>query len=134
MDSLVKYKLITNKISIVNNNLNDGHFSVDPKIHRTIDQIDENTYSVTYDLEMKNSEQTPFPVDIEVSITGLFDVSKLGDDQIDDFIKIQTCQILFPQIRTIISSLTSVAMMTPLLLPIVDARKLFSENSSNQSE
>lgn len=127
MKSLVNYKLITNKISIINNKLKDGNFNINPQLHRTIVQIDDDHYAVTFNLEIKNTDEHPFPVDIEVSITGIFDVSKLEKKSIDDFLKVQTCQILFPQIRTIVSSLTSAAIMPPLLLPIVDARSLFSE-------
>lgn len=129
MEPLVNYKLITNKISITNNHLNGGNFTVDPQIKRTIAVIDENHSSVTYDLTIMNTEEHPFPVDIEVSITGIFDISKLSKKSVDDFLEVQTCQILFPQIRTIVASLTSAAVMTPLLLPIIDARALFAKES-----
>lgn len=129
MNTLVNYKLITNNISIKNNHLKDGKFPVDPKISRRIDTIDEKLSAVTYNFELKSTEEKQFPVDIEISITGIFDISKLDKKDVKDFLEIQTCQILFPQIRTMVSTLTAAASMTPLLLPIIDARKLFSENN-----
>lgn len=129
MNTLVNYKLITNYISIKNNHLKDGKFPVAPKISRKIDTINEKISAVTYDFELKSTEEKQFPVDIEISITGLFDISKLDKKDVKDFLEIQTCQILFPQIRTMVSTLTAAASMTPLLLPIIDARKLFSENN-----
>lgn len=130
MESLVKYSLFTNEIRIVNHRFQGrGQFTADPTIHRTIDKIDDANTAVTYTLELKSSEEHPFPADIFVSLTGVFNISELEESQVEDFIKIQTCQILFPQIRTIVSSLTSAALMPPLLLPIVDARKLFSTES-----
>lgn len=132
MESIVNYKLITNKISITNNYLEGENFTIDPQIQRSINAIDDSHASVTYDLVIKNTEEHPFPVDIEVSITGLFDISKLNKKHVDDFLKIQTCQILFPQIRTIVASLTSSAVMTPLLLPIIDARALFAEEKTEK--
>ena len=131
MKSLVNYKLITNKVCIVNNQMGDGNFTIDPKIHRTIISVDPNHSAVTYDFEIKSTEEHPFPVDIEVSLTGVFDTSKLDDNSVDDFLKVQTCQILFPQIRTIVSSLTANALMTPLILPIIDARSLFDDEGNS---
>lgn len=134
MNSLVNYKLITNKICITNNQLSDGKFNVDPQIHRTIENIDDSHSAVTYVLEIKNTDDHPFPVNIEVSVTGIFDVGNLDKSSVDDFLKIQTCQILFPQIRTIVSSVTSAALMPPLMLPIIDARTLFSDDNSEKKK
>ena len=52
---------------------------------------------------------------------------ELEKEKVDDFIKIQSCQILFPQIRTIVATLTASAFVQPILLPVVDARKLLSD-------
>lgn len=127
MEPLVNYTLIINEITLVNHHITGQSFKVDPQIHRKIDIIDDFHAAVTYILEIKNTQEHPFPMDITVSLTGQFDLSKLAKENIDDFLKIQTCQILFPQIRSIVASLTTSALMPPILLPIVDARKLFNE-------
>ena len=127
MESLINYKLITNKISIINNHIKDGSFPVDPQVRRTINKLDDNHSAVTYELVLKNTVSQPFPFDIEVSLTGVFDVSKLDDKSADDFLKVQSCQIIFPQIRTIVANLTASSFIPPILLPIIDARKMFSD-------
>ena len=127
MEALVNYSLITNEISLVRNNISGEAFTVDPQLHRKIDSIDDSKIAVTYELDIKNTEDHPFPLDIKVSMTGVFDVSKLEKEKVDDFIKIQSCQILFPQIRTIVATLTASAFVQPILLPVVDARKLLSD-------
>ncbi len=128
MDSLVNYKLITNEIRLSNNKLPKGAFSIDPKINRSIDVIDDTHSSVTYVLEIKNTPEHPFPIDILVSVTGIFDISCLNEKDVDDFLKIQSCQIIFPNIRTIVATLTASSLMPPILLPVIDARKLFGES------
>ena len=107
--------------------LPDGKFTVDPHLQRTINKIDDKCTAVTYDLEIKNTDEHPFPIDIRVSVTGLFDISGLQEDKVDDFIKVQSCQLVFPHIRTIVATLTSSSLMPPILLPIIDARKAFDE-------
>ena len=124
MEALVNYTLTTNEISLVNHRISGDKFKVDPVITRKIEKIDDSKSAVTYSLEIKNSPEHPFPVDVLVSLTGVFDISNLEPDNIDDFLKVQTCQIIFPQIRTIVATLTSSALMHPILLPVVDARKL----------
>lgn len=128
MDALVNYTLITNEISLINHHMVGESYTVNPQIHRDISVLEDNKRAVTYVLEIKNTPEHPFPLDITVSMTGVFDVSKLSNDNVDDFLKVQSCQIIFPQIRTIVSTLTSSALMHPILLPVIDARKLFPDN------
>lgn len=129
MESLVDYTLITNEIRLVNHHIEGDRFVIDPQLRREIKRIDESKSAVTYFLEICNTPEKPFPIDLYVSITGIFDVSRIEKESIDDFLHVQTCQILFPQIRTIVANLTASALMPPILLPVVDARKLFSSEN-----
>ena len=126
MESLVDYSLITNEIKLVNHQVKGDTFKIAPQINRRIEKIDNSKSAVTYVLEIKDSPDNPFPLEILVSITGIFDISKLEKEAIDDFLEVQTCQILFPHIRAIVANLTSTALMQPILLPVVDARQLFA--------
>lgn len=128
MESLVNYSLKINEISLKNNNLIDGSFSASINLSRDIVKRTDAEYEVTFVLEIMNSAEHPFPVDIRISISGCFDVSNLKENDVTDFVEIQSCQILFPQIRAILGSLTTSAMIPPILLPIVDARQLFKPN------
>ncbi len=130
MESLVNYKLITNKVSLVNNKLPKGNFTIDPKLHRSIETIDESHSGVTFVLEIKSTPENPFPIDLLISVTGVFDISNIKENDVEDFLKIQSCQIIFPHIRTILATLTSSSLMPPILLPIIDVRKVFGEAES----
>lgn len=132
MDSLVNYTLITNEIKLINNHISGQAFNINPQIHRKIESIDKNKTAVTYTLEIKSTQEKPFPIDLTVSLTGIFDTHNLEEKDVDNFLKVQSCQILFPQIRTIVATLTSSALMPPLLLPVVDARKLFAEEAKTE--
>lgn len=132
MDSLVNYTLITNEIKLINNHIPGQAFNINPQIHRKIESVDKTKTAVTYTLEIKNTPEKPFPIDLTVSLTGIFDTHNIEENDVDDFLKVQSCQILFPQIRTIVATLTSSALMPPLLLPVVDARKLFDEETKTE--
>lgn len=134
MEALVNYSLIINEIKLINHNISGGPFSIDPIINRNVSSIDDSKASVTYSLEISNTPEHPFPVDIFVSLTGVFDISKLDKKDVDSFLKIQSCQIIFPQIRSIVATLTASAFIQPILLPVIDARKLFVSSNSNVDE
>lgn len=134
MEALVNYSLIINEIKLINHNISGGPFSIDPIINRNVSSIDDSKASVTYSLEISNTPEHPFPVDIFVSLTGVFDISKLDKKDVDNFLKIQSCQIIFPQIRSIVATLTASAFIQPILLPVIDARKLFVSSDSNVDE
>lgn len=127
MNSNISFSLITNEVRLVNNNLPKGEFKMDLKLNQIIQKDDEVHSRVTYVLEIKNTPETPFPIDLLVSVTGLFDITNINEKDVDDFLKVQSCQIIFPYIRSMITSLTSNAFLPPLILPIVDARKLFGK-------
>jgi preprotein translocase subunit SecB len=127
MQPLVNMQLVTNDISIKNNHLQDGQFNVSPQITRNIGVIDKDHSSVELILEIINNEESPFPVDIHVSLTGIFDISGLPSEAVDNFLKIQSVQILFPYIRSMVSCITSCSLLPPIILPIIDVRNLFPE-------
>ena len=134
MDALVNYALIINEIKLINHKISGGPFNIDPIINRNISSIDESKASVTYTLEISNTPEHPFPIDVFVSLTGVFDISKLDKKDVDDFLRIQSCQIIFPQIRSIVATLTSSAFIQPILLPVIDARKLFATSNPATKE
>ena len=128
--TIANFQIITNEISIKNNKLPDGNFSIAPRYSRSIGMIDRNTGFMELGLEIINSEDTPFPLDIKVSLTGIFELTQVPEDQRDYFLKITAVQIMFPYVRNIVSTITSSALMPPIILPIIDVKKLFPEQDS----
>ena len=127
MGNLTEMRLITNEISVKNNNLPGGSFNLMPKIQRLIGKVDETHASVEIRVEIHNTEENPFPVDVIASMTGIFDMSNIEEKDRDNFLKIQSVQLILPHIRSLIASTTAAALMTPLMLPIYDARTLFPD-------
>lgn len=48
-----------------------------------------------------------------------------------EFLKIEAVNIMFPYLRSITTNLTTTAMMPPIVLPIVDVKKLFKDDSDS---
>lgn len=129
MESLIGFSLTTNEISIVKNDVEGETFNVSPVVTRKIFKNSIDNVTVVMELRLENTDKAPFPYNIVVSVTGHFDLSNIEEKDIDSFIDVQSVQIMFPHVRSIVSSLTSIALLPPLILPIVDARKLFSNSN-----
>lgn len=128
MNELVKIKIETNEISIKNNNLPAGSFKIYPAFSRKTGHIKDSKYFTEITMEIKNTKDNPFPVDIHIRMTCIFDVANLQEDQIDKMLKIQGMVTLIPYIRATVSSLTALSMLPPIVLPIMDTLDIFPED------
>ena len=127
MQPLVNMEMVVNEISIKNNNLPAGNFNIEPVVKRNIGELDENHMVVELVAEIVNTEEHPFPVDIRVSIAGKFETGKIPKEEVDHFLKIQAVQILFFFFWSMVTNITTNAMLPPIVLPVVDVRTLFDD-------
>lgn len=127
MEPLVNMQFVINEVTLKNHNITGDNFQVKPRFTRNIKKLNESNVNVELRVEILNTEENPFPMDIAVSMSGIFDISKLEEKDIRQFLEIQSVQFLLPYIRNLIATLTTASLMAPLMLPIYDARKLFSE-------
>lgn len=132
MDPLVNMKLITNEVTAIRNDIPDGEYKILPRFTRNISLHSDTVGSVTLITEINNTEENPFPLTIKVNMTGVFDMSNLPKEQHDSFLKINAVQIMFPYIRNMISSVTTSALLPPIILPIIDVKKLFPEKEEQK--
>lgn len=127
MEPLANVQLITNEISIKNNHLPDGKFQINHSITRNINTIDDTHVAVELVYEIINSEEHPFPIDVRVSLTGIFDLSNIPQNAVEHFLKYQAVQILYPYVRTMVTNITASSFMPPIIPPVIDVMKLFPE-------
>lgn len=127
MEPLVNMHLAINEVSLKNHLIEGDNFQIKPRFTRSIKKLNENNMIVELRVEIQNTKEDPFPVDITVSMSGIFDISKLEEKDIRQFVEIQSVQLMLPHIRNLIATLTTASLMAPLMLPIYDARKLFAE-------
>lgn len=105
-----------------------NEFSINPQFKRTIKEIDASNYLVEIELLLKPSEAEPLPFQIEMAIAGKFVVESDDAEFKKQLIEKNTLAILFPYIRSTLSSLTLLANIPPLIMPIFDFTKVFSED------
>lgn len=131
MIKVMKMLLVTDKVELSNNHLPIGKFKVDHVIRRDIGRINEKAYFTLLTLEIKDKPDIKYPINLHVSIKGIFEFDDPNNQtEINQFLKYQGVNLLYPYLRSMVTNLTINAMMTPIVLPIVDAYQMFKEESN----
>ncbi len=130
------FTLIVNEASIKNNNLPAGEFKLNPQIEKRIGKVNssENAYAVEVRVEIYNTSENPFPVDLVASVSGIFNIFGDNTEEINNFLQIQGFQMVFPYLRSLVSNMTANAMMPPIFLPIVFANQFEEKPITEQFE
>ncbi|MDA3931901.1 MAG: protein-export chaperone SecB [Tenericutes bacterium] len=125
----MKTSFTTDKLEIINNHIRGKNFKLKPKISRKTGKIKENVFFSSLILQVTSTKEEPFPIDIHIDFKGIFEFSP-GDNQDDilHFLKTEAVTILFPYLRTMLTSLTTTAMLPPIILPVMDVSKLFPDD------
>lgn len=125
-----------NEVNLKNNYLpRKSSYKLNPKLSREIGTEGGDTYYTQIDLTIEHSEEHPFPMNLLVSMKALFKLTDLneaeGNKDIEEFLKFQGVHILYPYLRSTVSSLTAISMFPPIVLPIINSRTLFTDAQGN---
>lgn len=125
---------VSDKISYTRNNILGQKFQLKPNFTRNIGKINDSTYFCELKLLIQQTEDNPFPMNIEVNLKGIFVIREITDEEeVKTFLQYDAVDMLYPYIRSIVSSVTSSALIQPILLPFIRARDLFKKNNQEES-
>lgn len=112
----------------------DTKFELKPSFSRQVRKVVENEkmFFVSLSVKIKNTEESPKPFDLTVRLTGIFETEAATDEERKAF-TVRATEILYPYLRTAVTSLTSAAFAAPLMLPVVNG-PLFPEDREDASE
>ena len=106
----------------------DGaEFSINPQFTRTLKKSGESDYLVEVRVLLEPHEKAPLPFRIDIEIAGQFRIECEDEDLKKQLIEKNTLAILFPYVRSALSSLTLLANIPPLIMPLFDLTKVFEE-------
>ena len=123
----------TSEISLKNHYLPYGNYQLKPYLTRKYGKIEgqENRYCLELQAVFKDEPNNPFPIDLTIRIKGIFEIEGDDEEEINTFLKMQGMQMVFPYLRTMVSSITASALMPPIMLPIIDLREFKDEVEQN---
>lgn len=107
----------------------DDVFDLSPQFNRIIEKLNENEYKVTLDLQLGGDTQ-PLPFNIDISISGIFITSDV--DNPEEYLRINASAILFPYIRSLLTMLSTLAALPPIVMPPINFCAMLSDQESNE--
>lgn len=123
-----------NNVEFYNNiNYNDEPVEIDFKISKQIDFTgdQENTVLVTLIASIfEDAEKNSYPFSMKLSITGVFQIDNIEDDSNKKLAQINSISILFPYLRSMVTTYSANANVAPLILPPINVVKLVSQDNS----
>ena len=110
----------TKRISIVNHNLK-GNFKMNPIYTKQIIKESDYVYTLVLMFSVLNSKDNPFPIDLTAHLSATFTFSNdSSEEQIENFLQLPAVQIIYPHLRSLVSSVTASAYLQPMLLPLIN--------------
>ena len=123
MPTISKMTILVKEASIKNNVMN-GSFPLNPRLNALIKKADDDHYSLTLRLQVVNTDDNPFPIDLSGEVVGTFEFVNDTSDEILRFMKREAIQLVYPYLRSVATSLTAIAFVNPLVLPLIDAANI----------
>lgn len=128
---------IVNKIEFyTNDDFEDDSVSIKFDVNRNIEYIegeDSNALLVTLDVKLfDDAKKNNYPFSMNLSLTGFFEIDDVTAEQRTSLAEVNAVAILFPYVRSIITTFTANANVNPLVLPPINIVKLIeSQELSN---
>ena len=93
-------------------------FQIAPVFSKSVVEHDNNLYEVILSVGINNEDDAPVPFDLFVEMVGCFELQEgLKEDFQRDLLNRNAVAIMYPFLRAAVSSLTSTANVTSLVLP-----------------
>ncbi len=110
-----------------NEDFEESSVSVDFNVKRQIEFVDDenNTIYVTLNVDIfDGAKEKNYPFSMKISVTGIFEVDDIDSDLKSNLAQVNAVAILFPYLRSLVSTYTANANVTPLILPAINVMKL----------
>lgn len=119
----MQHKFLVKELSLINHESTKGtSFQLKPAFSKKIERLGDNEYEVALRCEIRSTSENPFPFDLTAVVALLTKIEGTIDEKdLDNYLNHNCVQIIFPYLRSSITSLTSASLMTPLILPVIDA-------------
>ena len=99
-------------------------YKLQPNFFKTIERLEEGKYKLSLAVEIISTEDSPFPLDIDIEFATIYTFKDYESvDELENYLNLGAIQMIFPYMRTAITSIVSAALLPPLVLPIIDVRQ-----------
>lgn len=116
---------IVNSIEFKNNfSFVDSPVEIDFDINSEVNFISENEFFLGLEVELfREAEKNNYPFNFKVEMIGSFEIECDDTDQKKILSEQNSVAILFPYVRALVSTYTSVSNVSPVILPPINVIK-----------
>lgn len=128
------YRVLNARYSVNNAKIEKGQkIKLEPSFMRQIQSKGNDLYSLTLGVEVgSESDDGSLPFFAKVEMEGLFRVPE--SDNVNTIMEVNGTAILFPYLRSTLTMLTSVANITPVILPTINLARMFDESQKKETD
>lgn len=120
-------EISTQNFNFKNNLEFNKTYQIAPKFGKKTIQKSKNIFELFMVFSLHNTESTKSPYDIDLEIKAEYELTNGSEKEIAQFNNENAIAIVFPYLRSTLSSLMAAMMLEPIILPIIDAREIFKE-------
>lgn len=123
MKSKLRFKdYIVNNIEFNNNfNFSDNPVTIDFEIDSDVNFTNENEFLLGLEIEIfREAEKNNYPFNFKAEIIGFFEIDTDNQKEKEILSEQNAVAILFPYVRALISTYTSVSNVQPIILPPIN--------------
>lgn len=132
MTGASELKMISYHVLLMKFELNEdfefkkGKIDIRPTFKRDIQKIDESHFQVILGIEVSSEiNNNPIPFNAEISISSVFELLDWESEISKTINTNNATAIMFPYLRTLLSTLTLNGNVPPYILPIMNINALF---------
>lgn len=121
-----------NRIQIAPN----SKFELKPQFSRQIRRVKENDklYFLVLEVKIESTETDPKPFNLKCRLVGAFEAEDVVTEEDKQVLAISMTEIVYPYLRTAVSSMTANAFINPIMLPVIPAGTMFPEDNAGSFE
>ena len=108
----------------------DTKFEIKPQFSRTVRNAQDNDkiWFLVLEVKIESTEESPKPFNLHARLVGVFEAEDLQDKQDKQDLVINMTEVVYPYLRSAVTSLTANAFINPLMLPVIPAGTMFPED------
>ncbi|MDY0210774.1 MAG: protein-export chaperone SecB [Acholeplasma sp.] len=123
-----RMNIVVTKMELINKHI-AGTFQLNHRITRHTGKIADQVYYTELRFEVLDHADTVYPINLVVHMRVNFEFHVAEKEEtIEDFLKSEAVTILYPYLRATITQLTTLALIPPVVIPVIDPQKLFKED------
>lgn len=127
---LLKNISITEALLNINPTPKEDNGQLNLSVSKNIKKITDNIFNILVKTSLSSDNKD---IDISVTCSSTFEVSEDIEKEIaDTLISRNTISIIFPFIRSYISTITSIPNMSPIVIPPININKLIEDQERNK--